>query len=345
MTAMVKLMIGRDLKAQVAERRGARRARSPCACAACSTAAYPGKPVDLDLRRGEILGLAGLVGAGRTELARALFGIEPAAWRHARAGRQAAAPRLGGRCRRGAASSWCRRTARLTGLVLDLSIAENISLPNLPRACAAPARLARRARARRRERAEGRSRHPRGRRLTTPTGSLSGGNQQKVVLAKWLAMKPKVMIFDEPTRGIDIGAKAEIYRLMRRLADAGVAVLMISSDMEEVIGVSDRIAVMHEGRIAGILDTRPSSARRTSCCSPSASSCKYAETTCDEQERSRPSHPDPGGRRRRRGASIRASCCRSTSPIPPTSSACSASRRSARPSSSSPAASSCRSAR
>ena len=78
--------------------------------------------------------------------------------------------------------------------------------------------------------------------------ALSGGNQQKVVLAKWLAMKPKVIIFDEPTRGIDVGAKAEIYRLMRALADAGVAVLMISSDMEEVIGVSDRIAVMHEGR-------------------------------------------------------------------------------------------------
>jgi ribose transport system ATP-binding protein len=83
---------------------------------------------------------------------------------------------------------------------------------------------------------------------------LSGGNQQKVVLAKWLAMNPKVMIFDEPTRGIDLGAKNEIYMLMRKLADAGVAILMISSDMEEVIGVSDRIAVMHEGQISGILE-------------------------------------------------------------------------------------------
>ena len=85
-------------------------------------------------------------------------------------------------------------------------------------------------------------------------GTLSGGNQQKVVLAKWLAMQPRAIIFDEPTRGIDVGAKREIYDILRGLADAGVAVLMISSDMEEVIGVSDRIAVMHDGRIAGTLE-------------------------------------------------------------------------------------------
>ena len=83
--------------------------------------------------------------------------------------------------------------------------------------------------------------------------NLSGGNQQKVVLGKWLSLEPKVIIFDEPTRGIDVGAKAEIYRLMRELADRGVIVIMISSDMEEVLGVSDRIAVMHEGDITGIL--------------------------------------------------------------------------------------------
>jgi ribose transport system ATP-binding protein len=90
--------------------------------------------------------------------------------------------------------------------------------------------------------------------VMTIAATLSGGNQQKVVLAKWLAMKPRVIIFDEPTRGIDVGAKAEIYRLMRSLADGGVAIMMISSDMEEVIGVSDRIAVMHEGRVSGELE-------------------------------------------------------------------------------------------
>jgi ribose transport system ATP-binding protein len=84
--------------------------------------------------------------------------------------------------------------------------------------------------------------------------NLSGGNQQKVVLAKWLSLNPKLIIFDEPTRGVDVGSKAEIYRLMRVLADEGVFILMISSDMEEVLGVSDRIAVMREGALTGVLE-------------------------------------------------------------------------------------------
>ena len=90
--------------------------------------------------------------------------------------------------------------------------------------------------------------------IETRVLNLSGGNQQKVVLGKWLAMTPKVMILDEPTRGIDVGAKAEIYRLMRELADGGAVILMISSDMEEILNVSDRMAVMHEGEITGVLE-------------------------------------------------------------------------------------------
>jgi ribose transport system ATP-binding protein len=90
--------------------------------------------------------------------------------------------------------------------------------------------------------------------IETRAANLSGGNQQKVVLAKWLSLDPKLLIFDEPTRGIDVGAKAEIYQLMRDLAASGVAIMMISSDMEEILGESDRVAVMHEGEITGILD-------------------------------------------------------------------------------------------
>jgi ribose transport system ATP-binding protein len=89
--------------------------------------------------------------------------------------------------------------------------------------------------------------------IEVKAGNLSGGNQQKVVLAKWLSLDPKLLIFDEPTRGIDVGAKAEIYDLMRGLAQSGVAILMISSDMEEVLHISDRVAVMHEGKLTGIL--------------------------------------------------------------------------------------------
>jgi ribose transport system ATP-binding protein len=131
-------------------------------------------------------------------------------------------------------------------------VAENISLANLP-AYARATIVQGEAEARNAEQQKSKLRIkvPS---VSTQTSSLSGGNQQKVVLGKWLSMSPKVIIFDEPTRGIDVGAKGEIYELMRSLADSGVAILMISSDMEEVIGVSDRIAVMHEGRIGGLLE-------------------------------------------------------------------------------------------
>jgi ribose transport system ATP-binding protein len=145
------------------------------------------------------------------------------------------------------------------GLVLQAPIARNISLPDLrayARAFLVRAQPEIDNANRQKERLD----------IRAPTvladvATLSGGNQQKVVLAKWLSMRPKVIIFDEPTRGVDVGAKHEIYEIMRSLADGGVGVLMISSDMEEVIGVSDRIAVMHEGRISGFLE-RPEFSER-----------------------------------------------------------------------------------
>jgi ribose transport system ATP-binding protein len=245
---MVKLMIGRDLMVQASDAVVA----GPVVLSlkGVQTTAYPRQPVDLDLHAGEILGLAGLVGAGRTELARVIFGIDPM---------------LGGQIALNGTPMKFRSAAdavaqgiflvpedrKGAGILLDLPIQENISLPNLE----AHARnymvsKAMEAKTAGTQRDNLNIKAPK---LTTLTGLLSGGNQQKVVLGKWLAMTPKVMILDEPTRGIDIGAKAEIYRLMRALAKAGVAVLMISSDMEEVIGVSDRIAVMHEGAISGFL--------------------------------------------------------------------------------------------
>src|SRR5581483_7529552 len=215
------------------------------------TTTYPTHQIDLDLQAGEILGLAGLVGAGRTELARVLFGIDRP---------HGGSITLNGEKMHFATSADAVRSGvflvpedrKSAGLLLDLSIAQNISLPNL-RAYARGNIIAQDAELEQAERSR-RELDIRTANVAQRTASLSGGNQQKVVLAKWLAMKPKAIIFDEPTRGIDVGAKAEIYDLMRKLSDSGVAVLMISSDLEEVIGVSDRVAVMHEGRIQGILD-------------------------------------------------------------------------------------------
>jgi ribose transport system ATP-binding protein len=253
--AMVKLMVGRDLKVNYDPPAFPRGDIALCA-RGIRTAAYPNSEIDLDIHKGEILGLAGLVGAGRTELARVLFGIDSA---------QGGSILLEGHETHFASSADAVRAGvflvpedrKGAGLLLDLAIAENISLPNL-RAYASNLLVSRDKELVQGEqsRADLDIRAPA---VTIRTSSLSGGNQQKVVLAKWLAMEPKIIIFDEPTRGIDIGAKTEIYKLMRRLADKDVAVLMISSDMEEVIGVSDRIAVMHQGHIAGILDRSQSS--------------------------------------------------------------------------------------
>ncbi|WP_080921469.1 sugar ABC transporter ATP-binding protein [Manganibacter manganicus] len=247
---MVKLMIGRALKART-QTPGRTPGKVALAVDGLRTAAHPDRQLRIDVRYGEILGLAGLVGSGRTELARVLYGIDRS---------YGGGVSLDGEpLMLGSAADAVKKgiflvpeDRKLTGVLLDLPITENISLPNLRghshRYFVSASMEAATAE---RQKADLAIKAPS---VQTRTGTLSGGNQQKVVLAKWLAMKPKVIILDEPTRGIDIGAKAEIYALMGALADAGVAVLMISSDMEEVIGASDRIAVMHEGRISGILE-------------------------------------------------------------------------------------------
>ncbi|MEJ8570505.1 sugar ABC transporter ATP-binding protein [Microbaculum marinum] len=215
------------------------------------TAYRPDQEVSFGLRRGEILGLAGLIGSGRSELARAIFGLDPLRGGEVRVDGTPIPPAS-------PKSSIARgiylvpEDRKRCGLILDLPIRRNITLSSLPahsRRGMVNVAAEHETALRQQRRLDIRTAS-----VTVPANALSGGNQQKVALAKWLSMSPRVLIFDEPTRGVDVGAKNEIYALMRELADRGVAILMISSDMEEVIGVSDRVAVMHEGRIAGFLE-------------------------------------------------------------------------------------------
>lgn len=204
--------------------------------------------VSFGLRRGEVLGLAGLMGSGRTELARAIFGADKIdAGRIWVKGVQRAprSPRAAIR----AGLGFLTEDRKRQGLVLGLGVTENVCLPSVDRmATAGCMHGAREEAATRRYIAD--------LRIKTPSSSqrvqnLSGGNQQKVVLAKWLCRGTDVLLFDEPTRGIDVGSKVEIYRLINRLAAEGKAILMISSELPEILGMSDRILVMHRGRIAG----------------------------------------------------------------------------------------------
>jgi len=243
-------MIGRDLKTLYTPPQ-AEPGAAVLELDGLATPTYPLRPVTLNLRGGEILGLGGLVGAGRTELARVIFGIDAPAAGGLRMGGEAITIRTP-RDAIDRGIYLVPEDRKKSGLILEDSILENISLASLQ--SYARANLMNGAA----EHANAETQR-KSLRIKTPTvetraGSLSGGNQQKIVLGKWLCMQPKVMIFDEPTRGIDVGSKSEIYALMRTLADTGVAILMISSDMEEVIGVSDRVAVMHEGAITGVLD-------------------------------------------------------------------------------------------
>ena len=206
------------------------------------------REVSFGVRRGEVLGLTGLVGAGRTETARLIFGADR---------REAGIITLDGKTlrlrspREAVAAGICLLTEdrKTQGLVLGQSVRENFGLPNL-------ASFAWLGFIDQKREAEALEVHVGKLQIKLSSadqsvGTLSGGNQQKVVLAKWLERNAEVIIFDEPTRGIDVGAKYEIYQLINRLAAAGKAILMISSELPEVLGMSDRILVMHEGRVTG----------------------------------------------------------------------------------------------
>ena len=247
--AMVSLMVGRDLSQFYAHTLQAP-GEVVLSVSGLRTPAHPGHEIDFDLRAGEIVGLAGLVGAGRTELLQTLFGITPAV--------QGSIVVSGGektianpRAAISARIALVPEDRKQQGLIIDMAVADNMSLASLSR----DQRAGFLNFDAQKQIAEEMTRKMK---IKTPSSRqivrfLSGGNQQKVVLGKWLAMKPMILLLDEPTRGIDIGAKQEIYALMEELSEQGVAILFASSELEEVIGMSDRVLVMHEGRLAGQL--------------------------------------------------------------------------------------------
>ncbi|WP_157455905.1 sugar ABC transporter ATP-binding protein [Carnobacterium maltaromaticum] len=206
--------------------------------------------ISFSVKSGEIVGFSGLMGAGRTEIMRGIFGIDPISQGEIiLEGKKVQLKNPSTAIKAGV--GFLTENRKEEGLVLDFSIKDNISLPSIDEF---------RVRGLIDTKTEDEFVQLLMKRLTVKAqnedisaGSLSGGNQQKVVLAKWIGIGPKVLILDEPTRGVDVGAKREIYQLMNELAERGVAIVMVSSDLPEVLGVSDRILVVHEGKIAGEL--------------------------------------------------------------------------------------------
>ena len=253
---MVRLMVGRDVDLGLGVPKPPADATAKDVLAlhdvGCAASRIAG--VSLRVGAGEIVGLAGLVGAGRTELARVLFGLTPAdAGTIAIEGRVRAIRTPAEAVRLGLA--YVPEDRRQHGVIGAMSVTANTGLASLGR-LGALSRFGLLDRAA--ERAEAQRfvtdfaiRTPS---IDAPVGTLSGGNQQKVALARWLATKPRLLILDEPTQGVDIGAKAEIHRLIRALAADGLAILLISSELTELLGLAHRIGVMRGGRLAGVLD-------------------------------------------------------------------------------------------
>jgi ribose transport system ATP-binding protein len=247
---MVKMMVGRDLEKFYQQPENGK-VPGYFEIEELQTKRYPNQKVSFGIGRGEIVGLAGLVGAGRTEVAQALFGLEGAVVAKVRLDRkdlQIGSPQDA--IKHGI--YLVPEDRRNAGLIIEIPIRENVTLPSLDRYARSGLIALDRERTAAKEICT--KLNVKAPSVEERVMNLSGGNQQKVVLAKWLSLEPRVLIFDEPTRGVDVGAKAEIYALMRELAKNGVAILMISSDMEEVLHISDRVAVMHEGVLTGILE-------------------------------------------------------------------------------------------
>ena len=247
---LISLMVGRELSFEPDPRRAA-----PDAAVALEVrdlAAAPVVSASFSLRYGEIVCLAGLLGAGRTEVCEAIFGARPIQSGSVLVEGKRAAARTARRTRWPPASPCCRRTARKAAS----SWTSRSPPTSSPRTCR-PTRIP--ACSRRAEMRAVSQKYKNDLRIATPSidrevRNLSGGNQQKVLLAKWLARHPRILIVDEPTRGVDVGSKADIYRILRDLAASGMALLVVSSDLPEVLALAHRIVVMADGRVAGELD-------------------------------------------------------------------------------------------
>lgn len=249
-SAVIDAMVGRELKLDLEVRRDA--TPGDVVLSARGIRAPNVNNVDLDIRAGEIVGLGGLVGAGRTELVRAIIGADPRAAGRVTVtvkGKTSSIGSYGSAVRAGI--GYVPEERRVDGLALTMSVSDNIALPNR-RELSNGSVLSRRKIADFANRLAGEVglRPPQ---IQRDVGEYSGGNQQKVVIAKWLGRQPDVIVLDEPTRGVDVGAKAEIHRLVRELADGGAAVLVVSSDLPELLELSDTIHVVRDGRIMGTL--------------------------------------------------------------------------------------------
>jgi ribose transport system ATP-binding protein len=246
---IIRMMVGRDLSETFPSRGKGVSAQEVLSVQNLSSGSQL-KDISFKVSSGEILGIAGLVGAGRTELARAIFGAD-----HVDSGEvYLNGERLKKESPKASISrgvGFITEDRAKDGLVQSLSVRKNLTLAILDR-------IKRFFYIRERKEKELSSEYSTRFNIITPSIEqevrfLSGGNQQKVILAKWIGIEPSLLIMDQPTRGIDVGAKSEVYVLMRRLADQGTAIIMISSELHEIIGMSDRILVMHDGRIMGEL--------------------------------------------------------------------------------------------
>jgi rhamnose transport system ATP-binding protein len=247
---LIRLMVGRELAA-VFPKREVEKGEVVLEARGLGSSASGVRDARFAVRRGEILGIAGLVGSGRTELARALFGLEPAdsgeillRGAPVRVSSPPQAVALG--------LAYVPEDRRRHGVLPEMSVVENTTLAVLRQMASGPFLDSGRERALAARFAERFALKTAS--LDSPVATLSGGNQQKVALARWLATEPAVLVLDEPTQGVDVGAKAEIHGLMVELAERGLAIVMISSELPEVLGMSDRIAVMRAGTIVATLD-------------------------------------------------------------------------------------------